>query len=171
MSQQIQKMQWTNQLEVNPACNPYQTGEKARELFVLIGWKRHTRAYWTEHLARVFWGQLQSCQSCRWIYCKLFNQTFLLPSFYPYLYLPFYRVVRRSYCLSVVLNKLYVWMSLNSFLSLLRKVCKRTFSDIHAVCCRFWVKTILMSQNSWTIWPCYVKTKENMTRYVELHPY
>ena len=32
--------------------------------------------------------------------------------------------------------------------------------------CRYWVKTILMWLNSWTIWLCCVRTKENMTRYV-----
>ena len=59
--------------------------------------------------------------------------------------------------------------------SILQKVCLRMFfspkNKIRVVRYRYWVKTIPMWQNSWTIWPCYVKTKENMTRYAELHPY
>ena len=55
--------------------------------------------------------------------------------------------------------------SLESCLSCFRRFLSALLLILLYIHCRCWVKIILMWQNSWTIWPCYVKTKENMTRY------
>ena len=129
--------------EVNTVCYPYQTRERAREFLLLFGWEKElVCADWTEQLARVLW-ELSTLCCIEWFT----------------IYLEAFAVVPIVFQLC----------------SILQKVCLRMFfspkNKIRVVRCRYWVKTIPMWQNSWTIWPCYVKTKENMTRYAELHPF